>query len=67
MPLVMVPGRMKEFLQWVRDVTRSAELKFGSRASGTTTILPRTRSRGKTRRNTRRSRTKWTRRSSNDG
>lgn len=54
MPLVMVPGRMKEFLQWVRDVTKSAELRFGSRASvSRRTVLSPHHARGKnwTRRN----------------
>lgn len=33
MSLVRVPDRMKEFTKWVKEVTQSAQLRFGSRAS----------------------------------
>lgn len=32
MALVRVPEQMKQFKQWVHDVTQSAQLRFGTRA-----------------------------------
>lgn len=42
MSLVRVPNTMKDFQKWVRDVTQSAQLRFGTRVKASSSSRTRT-------------------------